>query len=103
MIQYENNPVKEVLDAIEEVTHLDATLVFLDEEAAGKDAAYGAQDEDEKIYICLNTGTPFNKMLSSMAMVAAGYAAEKKEKLTQKEVFEQITAELLRREAAKNE
>ena len=42
-------------------------------------------------------------MLQGMAMVAAGYAAEKKENVSQKEVFAKITAELLRIEGAENE
>lgn len=102
MLKFENNPLQEVLDAIEAVTHLEATLVFLDAAAAGNDAAYGVED-DEKIYICLNMSMSFDGLLQSMALVAAGYAAEKTEGLSQKVVFEQITAELLRREAANNE
>ena len=102
MTKCENNPLQDVLNAIDTVTHLDATVVFLDAAAAGKNAAYGAEDKGT-VYICVNTGVSFDKMLQGMAMVAAGYAAEKKENVSQKEVFAKITAELLRIEGAENE
>ena len=101
MLKFENNPLEDVIKAIEEETNIDATIVFLAENAAGKDAAYGGECDGVK-YICLNTAVSFDRLLSGMAIVAAGYASEKSGK-SQEEIFKQITNNLVKRKAARYE
>lgn len=90
MIHIINNPIELVLQAVENVTHIECDLTYIPPELAAGNAGYTNYDEDGGVAIFINCEIPYIAVLEIIAHEAAHVAREKErdkkpEELTEEE------------------